>query len=145
MRDFNIYLSGGMTGLSEQDASNWRKIIREAIELGDYSFYDYIKHPRFFDPTSYYCIANPTHKSEREVFEFDLASLRKSDLVIVNFNAPQSIGTAMELVLAKELNIPVIGINPNCYVLHPWLLECVTRMCDSWQELFEHVAEYYLS
>jgi hypothetical protein len=76
--------------------------------------------------------------------EFDLYNLRKSNLVVVNFNAPQSIGTAMELMVAKENKIPVIGLNKDETKLHPWLIECCTRICDSFREIVNHVVNFYL-
>ena len=141
MECVKIYLSGGMTGLSLEDQTKWRNRFKNAIKYGEY---DIIKDVIFFSPPDYYNFEEEHHKSEREVFEFDLNALRKSDLVVVNFNAPNSIGTAMELILAKELKIPVIGLNKDNLTLHPWLIECTTRMCTDLRELVEHVAEFYL-
>lgn len=142
METVKIYLSGGMGNLSFEEQSKWRKQIIDAIKFGDY---DYEKKPIFFNPVDYYNFEEVRHKSEKEIMEFDLNALRKSDLVIVNFNDPKSIGTAMELMLAKERNIPIIGYNPNDEALHPWLTECVTRMCDNIREIVEHTVEFYLN
>ena len=142
MEQIKIYLSGGMSGLSLEEQTKWRNQVQDAIKYGDYD--DYEKKPVFFDPTQYYLPTETYHKSEKEAMEFDLNALRKSDLVIVNFNAPKSIGTAMELMLAKELHIPVIGLNKNNIDIHPWLLECTTRMCNDMRELVNHIVDYYL-
>jgi nucleoside 2-deoxyribosyltransferase len=141
MESVRIYLSGGMSGLSFEEQAKWRTQIRDAIKYGDY---DLKKAPMFFDPTQYYSVFEKEHKTEREAMEFDLYNLRKSDLVVVNFNNPKSLGTAMELMLADELRIPVIGINKDKVELHPWLECCTTRMCDSLKEAVEHIARYYL-
>lgn len=141
MESVKIYLSGGMSGLSMEEQTKWRNRFKDAIKYGDY---DITKNVSFFSPPDFYNFEEEHHKSEREVFEFDLNALRKSDLVVVNFNAPNSIGTAMELMLAKELHIPVIGFNKDNLTLHPWLTECTTRMCADFRELVEHVAEFYL-
>ena len=141
MENVHIYLSGGMSGLTFEEQTKWRKQVCDAIKYGDY---EYEKKPVFFDPTQHYSMFEQEHKSEREAFEYDLNALRKSDLVVVNFNAPNSIGTAMELKLAKELHIPVIGLNNNCFELHPWLMECTTRICDNIRELVTHVINFYL-
>lgn len=141
MDRYNIYLSGGMSGLTEEEQTVWREKIRNAVVFEDYK---YEKKPYFFDPTQHYSIFKSEHKSEREAMEYDLYKLRNSDLVIVNFNAPNSIGTTMELALAKEHRIPVIGINTDGKELHPWLVECCTRMCDSLREAVDHVINYYL-
>lgn len=141
MEGVKIYLSGGMSGLSLEEQTKWRNRFKDAVKYGDYEI---TKSVSFFSPPDYYNFEEEHHKSEREIFEFDLNALRKSDLVVVNFNASQSIGTAMELVLAKEYHTPVIGLNKDGVVLHPWLIECTTRMCSSFRELVEHVVEFYL-
>lgn len=142
MERCKIYLSGGMGNLSFEEQSKWRSQIMNAIKFGDY---DYEKKPLFFDPTQYYNFEDERHKSEREVLEFDLHNLRNSDLVIVNFNDPNSIGTASELAIAKELHIPIVGINKNNQELHPWLIEFTTRMCESIREAVDYVVEFYLN
>lgn len=142
MKTCDIYLSGGMSGLSREEQKKWRNQVKDAIKFGEY---DCCVDPIFFDPTNYYTLEEQRYKSEREVFEFDLNKLRNSNLVIVNFNMPNSLGTAMELILAKENNIPVIGLNKNGAKLHPWLIECCTRICDNMRELVEYVVEFYLN
>lgn len=141
METVRIYLSGGMSGLSIEEQSKWRQMVINAIKYG----YEHEKNASFFNPVDYYNFEEKQHKSEREIMEFDLYNLRNSDLVIVNFNNIWSIGTAMELMLAKEMHIPVIGWNPNDEALHPWLKECVTRLCDNLREAVEHVVSYYLN
>lgn len=142
MEAVKIYLSGGMGSLSFDEQYKWRKQIQDAIK---YSGYSYAKNPAFFNPVNYYNFQEKRHRSEREIVEFDLNALRKSDLVIVNFNDPKSIGTAAELAIAYEMKIPVIGINKDNNELHPWLVEFTTRMCDNIREAVEHVVEFYLN
>ena len=141
MDSIHIYLSGGMSGLNLEEQTKWRRQVQDAIK---YEGHDLLKTPLFFDPTQYYSIFSHDHKTEKEAMNFDLYNLRKSDIVIVNFNAPNSIGTAMELMLAKECNIPIIGLNKNNETLHPWLVECVDRMCDNMRELVDYTVNYFL-
>lgn len=145
MGEFRIYLSGGMSGLSQEEQSVWRDRMAKAIlteaDLRDYDKYDIV----FFDPTKHYSLFDVEHKSEREAFEYDIHMLRNSNLVLVKFNAPNSIGTAMEIAIARELRIPVIGLNSSKYELHPWLIECCTRICDNNREIVDHIADFYLN
>lgn len=141
MENIKIYLAGGMTGLSLEEQSHWRTRFQNAITIQ----FPHTKKPIFFSPPEYYSPSTNEHKSEREAMEFELAHLRKSDVVVVNFNVPQSIGTAMELMVAKEHRIPVIGLNETNNCLHPWLLECCTRVCSNFRELAEHIANFYLN
>lgn len=141
MEKVKIYLSGGMGSLSFEEQSKWRKQTIDAITYN----YESEKKSLFFNPVDYYNFKEVRYRSEREVMEFDLYNLRNSNLVIVNFNDPKSIGTAMELLLAKELHIPVIGFGVNGQTIHPWLLECCTRVCDSLKEVVEYAVEFYLN
>lgn len=136
-----VYLSGGMGALSFKEQSKWRKQVIDAIKFGEY---DYDKKVIFFNPVDHYNFEDKVQKTEAEVMEYDLYKLRNSDLVIVNFNDEKSIGTAMELMLAKELHIPIIGLNKDKKELHPWLTCCCNRMCDDMRELVSHVVEFYL-
>ena len=138
MEDCRIYLSGGMS----EEQIKWRRQFINAIKFGDY---DYDKKPYMFDSTRYYNFAEGQHRSEREMMEFDLYNLRNSNLVVVNFNDIKSIGIAMELMLAKEKNIPVIGFGVNGQTVHPWLLECCTRVCENLREAVEYVVSFYLN
>ena len=141
METCRMYLAGGMTGLTHVEQTEWRRRFQNAVKFGDY---DCIKTAIFFDPTQHYSLFEQEHRSEREVFEYDLYNLKRSDLVIVNFNSPQSIGTAMELMVAKENRIPVIGLNKDGAEIHPWVLECCTRVCSDFRELVEHTVNFYL-
>lgn len=140
METVKIYLSGSMMGSSWEDQTEWRKQVTEIINNSCYE-----KKPEFFDPTKFYNFKEKHQKSEREVMEFDLYNLRNSDLVIVNINNQWSLGTMCELILAKEHRIPVIGWNSCGEELHPWLSECVTRMCDDISDAIEHVIDFYLN
>lgn len=141
MENIKIYLAGGMSGLSYKEQMGWRDQLIYCIK---YSGLDLMKSVNFFSPPDFYNFEEPQHKSEREVFEFDLYNLKKSDLVVVNFNDPKSLGTAMELAIAKENKIPVIGLNEKDAELYPWLRECCTRICDDFNELLNHIIEFYL-
>ena len=142
METCRIYLSGGMGSLDLEQQSKWRKQIINAILFGDYNWE---KKPIFFNPVDYYNFTDIKYKSEREVIEFDLNALRHSDLVIVNFNDPKSLGTCAELAIAYEMRIPIIGINKDKHELHPWLVEFTTRMCDDIREAVSHVVDFYLN
>lgn len=141
METVKIYLSGGMGNLSFEEQNKWRQQVQDAIKFN----YECEKKPIFFNPVDYYNFTEKRHKSEREIVEFDLNAVRKSDLIIVNFNDPSSLGTCAELAIAYEMKIPVIGINKDGHELHPWLVEFTTRMCDDIREAVEHTVEFYLN
>lgn len=144
MGKIKIYLAGGMSGLSYDEQIQWRRdFVANLMEcLGGRANFEVTI------PPYYYTTAYPeaqVQDSEREAMEFLLNRLRHSDLVVVNFNVPQSIGTAMEIAIAKELRIPVIGIKSENIELHPWLTESCIKMFNDASWAAEHVRDYYLS
>jgi nucleoside 2-deoxyribosyltransferase len=142
MTEVKFYLAGGMGGLSIEEQTAWRNDIEKMITpYGE----DVGVSTYFFSPPYYYQPDGDYHKSEKEARDFDLNRLRHSDVVIVNFNVPNSIGTAQELAVAYEHRIPVIGLNEDANELHPWLYECCTRICETKQELLEHIVNFYLT
>lgn len=136
-----IYLSGGMASLSMEEQSKWRKQIINEIKINRHCE----KKPVFFNPVDYYNSEEKRHKTEKEIVEFDLNAIRNSDLIIVNFNDPKSLGTCAELAIAYDRHIPIIGINKSGAELHPWLTEFTTRMCDDVREAVEYVVDFYLN
>lgn len=141
-RDVNIFLSGGMGNLSFEEQTKWRSKIKNAILSG---YYDCKYKPIFFDSTTHYNYEDKLHKNELEVFEYNMNALRKSDLVIVNFNDLKSIGTTMELAIAHEHRIPVVGIVGDNVELHPWFECCVMRTCKDIREAVEYVVAFFLN
>jgi nucleoside 2-deoxyribosyltransferase len=131
-----------MGSLSMEEQSKWRSQIINAVKFGDYH---YEKNPVFFNPVNYYNFEERQHKTEKEIVRFDLNAVRNSDLIIVNFNDPNSLGTCAELAIAYNMHIPIIGINKDGVELHPWLVEFTTRMCDDIREAVSHVVDFYLN
>ena len=142
MESVKIYLSGGMGNLTFEEQSRWRKQVINAIKFGDYHCE---KNPIFFNPVDYYNFTEKRYKSEREVMEFDLNALRHSDLVIVNFNDPKSLGTCAELAIAYEMKIPIVGINKDEHVLHPWVECFCNRICNDIRDVVNYIVEFYLN
>lgn len=138
MNKINFYLAGAMGGLSFEEQTGWRNKIINAIKTRDLSSY-------FFNPPYYYQPNGSYHTTEREAMEFDLYRLRKSDVVIVNLDYPNSIGTIIEIAITKEHRIPVIALHTKNDELHPWLNECCTRICKNIDELIEHIINFYLT
>lgn len=139
MQNFKIYLAGGMCGLSYKEQSEWRNEIFCHLKILE-TKYDI----EVINPVDFYNFETIEYRTTKEPMEFDLFHVRTSQLIIVNFNDPKSIGTAMELMIAKERHIPIIGLNEKKIELHAWLSECCTRICESMSELLYHVDNFYL-
>lgn len=136
---YQIYLAGGMTGLTFEESNDWRVFIKnKLIQIADSSV-------KIINPNDYFNFLLKTHETEREVKNYDLHLVRNSDLIIVNFNAPNSIGTAQELAVANENKIPILGLNKHNFMLHPWLVEGCERIFDNSMDLIYYVQNYYLS
>lgn len=138
-----VFLSGGITGLPEEDAKRWRERIYGELKYSATVFDPAVKFDDDYD--------------EFEIRDYDLYWLKKSDIVIVNFNEPKSIGTAQELAIARELRIPIVGIleSNKKNEVHTWLKECCNKILywnskkeekeeDGVDKAIDYVKAYYL-
>ena len=76
--------------------------------------------------------------------EFHLHKLRTSDLVIINFNDMNSLGSMAELAIAYERKIPIVGLDINKQDLHPWEVEMCNRIFGDIDEMLDYVEDFYL-
>ena len=146
MKEYQIYLCGGMGkfGKDEFDKGNyWRVHCKNTLERFEGTTYNV----RVVNPNDYFNFKDdtPRYISEREVMELDLDKLRRSNLVIINFNDMYSLGSACEMAIAYEKRIPIIGLDIDRQVLHPWQ-ECMcNRIFNDIDELLDYVEDFYLT
>lgn len=141
MKDTLIYLCGGMGKFGRENfdiGNEWRVYFQ--CKFSDYSnivMCNPNNHFNFKDEIDY--------KSQREIMEYDLHRVRNSDLIIVNFNDPNSIGSAMELAIAYEKKIPILGLceHGEDAELHPWLKEVCNRIFHNREDLFLYTIKHY--
>ena len=143
MRDYQIYLCGGIGKFGRdnfEESNTWRRYCKETLEL-------YRSKVKVINPNDYFSFVQdpPLYESNREVMELDLNKLRNSDLVIINFNDPSSLGSMAELAIAYDKRIPIVGLNASNEELHPWE-ECMcNRIFDDIDELLDYVEDFYLT
>lgn len=141
MRDLTIYLAGPMTGLSFSEYNDWR------VSLSGY-LYDaaegYSVNLEVINPVNYYNFKNPSNNTELEVMKWDLRTVKRSNLIIAKIDGV-SIGTAMELITAYNLDIPILAYNPSNAEPHPWIRCCVDKEFMDITNLVEYVGNFYMS
>ena len=145
MKEYGIYLAGGMGkfGKDEFDKGNaWRVYCKNTLEHFEGTTYKV----RVINPNDYFNFVEepPRYISEREVMELDLNKLRNSDLVIINFNDMYSLGSMAELAIAYERRIPIIGLDVDIQVLHPWQWKMCNRIFYDIDEMLDYVEDFYL-
>lgn len=147
-KEFKIYTVGKMKGISIKEQNAWRMEIEEAIKYHT----DMLDIPvQFVHPSWFYEYDRAFHKTEREVYEWELNQLADSDIVIVNLDGIEdSVGSHMELGFIEALNqysqrhIYVIAIGKMPEDLHPWLKEVVFRHETNIEDAAEYIVDYLL-
>ena len=144
MNRFFVYLSGGMMSFSSdrfEESNNWREYCKKTLEDYDCNY-----KVKVFNPNLYFSfrLNAPKYSSESEVMRFDLYNLRKSDLLIVNYNDKKSLGTMSEVAIAYDRGIPIIGLNENEQELHPWQICMAERIFNNIDEMLDYIEDFYL-
>lgn len=143
MEDFRIYLCGGMSKFGAENfelGDKWRRYCKKTLEECEANY-----NVRVTNPNDFYNLkSDETYDSHLEVLEFDLNRVRKSDLIICNFNDPSSLGTMAELAIAYEHRIPVVGLLEDECELHPWQVEFCNKLFDNIDYMLDYVEDYYL-
>lgn len=141
MQNYNIYLAGGMSDVPFEIQNTWRVCLKQALESCECNY-----NVKAINPVDYYSFEDDsTYDSELEIMNYDLHRVRNSDLVIVNFNSPKSLGTMAEMAIAYDRRIPIIGLNENVNTLHPWIHEMCSKIFTEREDLLEYVKHYYLN
>lgn len=112
-----IFLSGGMTGLSREQMTGWRDGIKDCVQYCD-------KDIKVISPTDSFMNESTWRDEDKEAFVYDTSWVKKSDVIIAEMSAPNSIGTAQEIMLAYEYKKPIVMIaNKDQWYgkVHPWL------------------------
>lgn len=115
-----VYLCGGINGLSDADAKDWREHAKSRLT-------------RTLDPMrrDYRGIEA---QNVAEIVGWDLRDIREADCVLANCARP-SWGTAMEIFFAHSIGRPVFSVVPSGAV-SPWLAYHST-VCVSLDEAIE--------
>lgn len=135
-----IYTAGAMSGLNFDQMNNWRVKAKELFNLRTDNII-------IENPCNYYNFQrNPNTYTELEVKKFDLWLVKNCDIVLVNLEYPNSIGTAIEIHEAFDnWNIPVIAFGETKErPIHPWMNLCITKKCNLLEETVEHITNFYL-
>ena len=143
MRNYSIYLSGGMQKFGKdnfEEGNKWRKYCKNALEICECDYKVKVCNPNdlfnFKD--------EPQYETVREVMNLDLHKLRNSDLVIINFNDKWSLGTMSEIAIAYDRGIPVIGLNEIEQELHSWQVCMCERIFNNIDEMLDYIEDFYL-
>lgn len=144
MKDITIYLCGGMGKFGKEnfDKGNaWRGYCKQTLETCECDY-----KVNVINPNDYFNFVDepPQYKSQSEVMNLDLHKLRNSNLVIVNFNDMYSLGSMAELAIAYERRIPVIGLDIDNQILHPWQVCMCERIFDNIDEMLDYIQDFYL-
>lgn len=134
-----IYLAGGIQDINPNDARSWRdKLANNIYDVtqGTWHCFDPCDHMNEFGEVI----------DAHESLNYDLDHLRHCRIMIASFEFTQkSTGTLIELGVAYECGIPIIGYNPENVELHPWINAICTHICTSEAGLYQFLCDHYLN
>lgn len=121
-----VYLAGGINGLSDSDAKDWREYAKEHLRADtlDPMRRDY---------------RGKEDESISKIVWGDLQDIAKSDLVLASCVRP-SWGTAMEIHHATYIaRKPVFAVVPEGEAVSPWLRFFTAGVFSTFDEAIDHI------
>ena len=140
MSNKSLYLAGGISGLSWQDAIRWRRLVKNTLAPEGIECFSPLRAKSYLRPEQNIANAYESHvlSSQRGIFARDWYDCLNCDMVFVNFLASPfpSLGTAMEIAWAYDNKKPIVVAieksgNPND---HAMLMEACRFRVDNIEE-----------
>lgn len=128
-----------MKNVSANQQNNWRNdVVSWFSDKG-------IDNVKCFVPRNYFNYEENLHKTERQVQEYYLNRVEKSDLVVVNLEySASSVGTGKELERAVCRNVPIVGYMPTDTEVYPWCHDDCTVVFRDLDEMCSYIQKYYV-
>lgn len=140
MKEMTVYLSGAISGVTEDEASGWRQTFEDRIK--DISF----GKARVFNPTKHFNFKDVQYGEvlDQTIMDYELNQLVHSDLVIVHFCNTKSLGTMAEMAIAYDHKIPILGYDPCCCISHPWERDMCLKIFDNCDDLIGFFSKHFI-
>ena len=144
--EYRIYTCGKMSGKAFEYIVAWRGKLEHEVSLRT----DGRNRVVWVHPPCYYNYEEQNHKSEREIFLWELNHVRTCNIFVVNLeDVETSVGSLMELGAAVGANlcganISIIGIGDEKKIKYPWIKEACLRIEDNIKDAAEFIAGYLL-
>lgn len=144
MRDYIVYMAGGMGKFGREnfdECNKWRKYCKQTLEN-----YECDYKVRAINPNDYFNFVDEPkqYETQNEVMRLDLNKLRSANMVVINFNDVYSLGSMAEIAIAYDRGIPVVGLNEDNKILHPWQ-ECMCeRIFNDIDKMLDYIEDFYL-
>ena len=135
MKKINIYLAGGMEGISYDDSCSWRVDIANKLHHWCH----------VFNPWDHVSDFKEFAMEDREAMDYDIYQLLHSDIMIMNINNKFSVGTNAEMGIAYTHKIPILSIHENTTEeLHPWQKCMSTKIFKNIDDVVSYIAQHYV-
>lgn len=127
-----VFLSGAIKHVNDYGEA-WRYAAEKSLnEFGI----------KVFSPNKYYNYDDKSSFTIKECRKLFFNHLRKSDVVLVNLNySDSSVGTGMEISLANELKIPIIGFGNE--EIYDWVIDCCDVVLDNLEDAIDYIKSMY--
>ena len=143
-KTFKIYTCGAMSNKTLTESMEWRNKIEEAVRFRT------DKSVTFIHPPEYFNYEVKSHKTEKEVMEWEISQIQSCDIVVANIDdICSSVGSLVEIGAVYTLNmfsqkhISVIGISKNS-VIHPWIKNTCLRIEEDYDSAADYIVRYLL-
>ncbi len=133
---FTTYLCGPINGCSDDEANNWRSLVRETFsKMAEQQLTGSTdrRRPVFTLDPMRRDYRGREEECWREIVELDKIDVAAIDAVIASCPKP-SVGTSMEILLAHQLGKLIVAVVPAGSNPSPWLRYHAHHIVSTYQD-----------
>ena len=135
-----LYLAGKISGLSYYDAVDWRDHVeRQLMEYPVVCFSPLRGNSSLSKETVIEPDTIPQNTTSQELYERDIADIKRADIVLAYLPHLDSFGTAFELGQAKALDKFSILVVKGKNQFHPYAQHGTARQTNSLEQAIEAI------
>jgi len=156
LRNYNVYLSGGINGLLPNDARDWREFVNRwfidefhRLDI-DLKCIDPMRGTNFTEGEricrrTVTCKVKGNTLTGKEIVARDLSDVARSDVLLVELSDPNNPyrGTLFEMAEARRLGIPIIVWSAWAQK-NFWLNEYATIIDESLENCCKYIIDFMI-
>lgn len=130
-----VYLAGGISGLTKEEASEWRNVCTDFLRKYGIRTLDPMLTNHVHDPgDAAYEIDYSRPSCSNKIFDEDISLINKTSILFARMDTAKSIGTPWEVGYSWAKGIPIVLVVKPDLLYHPFIQSTTPYIYTDWEK-----------